>query len=81
MNKILQALADFNKPRFYVIGYYTQNTKAKGNSKDKERELKQTPILSAVEKDAFLYGAAMLELDAYVKVEGPKEQVDALLAL
>lgn len=78
MNKILQALADFNKPRFYVIGYYTQT---KGNGKDKERELKQTPILSALEKDAFLYGAAMLELDAYVKVEGTKEQVESLLAL
>lgn len=72
---IYRKLRDLNKPRFYVVGYYTQDKKAG------ERLNHQTPMLSEQEKKAFMFGANALDYGPYIALEGTKEQVKQLLEL
>lgn len=72
---IFHKIKEMNKPRFYVIGYYTKDKKAG------ERKNHQTPMLNEQEKRAFMFGANALDYGPYIALEGTKEQVEQLMAL
>jgi hypothetical protein len=72
---LFKKLKEMNKPRFYVVGYYSQDKKTG------ERTTHKTPVLDSTQKEAFFCGAAMLEMEPFISLEGTKGQIEQLLEL